>query len=146
MDWARKANSPERFGAALCLLPIALLTFSFVQNADVKSASYWDIWFQWLVAIPGILLITILVALPQIGIFAMLLRFKITWLQWTLCIVSAALVALYARFISTNDLTTSSTAPLAAIFYPIYVAIWSLPAVGIISWLAHRMGGGGPTD
>ena len=101
---------------------------------------------QWLLAVPALLIMTPLVGAAQFGIYWFVRHSAVRWLQWTLCSASAFLLIPYQRFLATTDLTTNSTASLGAVFYPLYLAMLSVPAAGLVWWLARRTSGRPPLD
>jgi hypothetical protein len=87
-----------------------------------------------------------LVGAAQFGIYWFVRHSSVRWLQWTLCSASALLLISYQRFLATTDLTTNSMAPLGAMFYPVYLALLSAPAAGLVWWLVRRTSGRTPLD
>lgn len=101
---------------------------------------------QWFLAVPALLIMTPLVGAAQFGIYWFVRHSSVRWLQLTLCTASALLLIPYQRFLATTDLTTNSTASLGAMFYPLYLAMWSVPVAGLVWWLVRKTNGHSPSD
>jgi hypothetical protein len=88
------------------------------------------------------MLLAPIVGAAQFGFFWLVRHSSVKWMQWTFCAASALLLIPYQRFLASTDLTTNSTAPLAAMFFPLYLALLSLPAAwlgwGVVGKLAGR--------
>jgi hypothetical protein len=53
-------------------------------------------------------------------------------------LLSAIVLFPYARFMATADLVSTSTASLAAVFYPLRLAIFAVP-LSVAIWVTGRM-------
>jgi hypothetical protein len=139
--WFSDLNLRERVSAALCAAPIVVTLASVPPSPTYDDAEYSAIEtvFQWLIGIPSLFIFAVLVAPTQIGIFYLVRRSSIPWVQWTLCAASALLLIPVQRFFGTTDLSANSTAALGAVFYPLQIALFSLPVGWLLVWFARRI-------
>jgi hypothetical protein len=140
-NWCVGLDAPSRLSATICVLPLIVLMATPGPNQvdyDVEYSTA-EVVVQWLLFLPSLLVMIPLVGAAQLGLFWFVRRTPQRWLQWMLCFLSAVLLIPYQQFLATTDLTTNSTAPLAAMFYPFYLASLSLPFVGVIWWVARKM-------
>lgn len=91
------------------------------------SPPVWETLVPLLILPVAIIVLLPFVATPQFVIFWLLRRTRLAITKLLLLLVSAAMLVPYYRFVSTADLTSTSTAPLAATFYPIYLAAFAVP-------------------
>jgi hypothetical protein len=117
----------------------------FVAMTSLHSVDYdveystADVVVQLVLFVPSLLILTPWVGAAQFGIYCLVRKASALWLQWTLCAASALLLVPYQRFLATADLTSNSTAPLAALFFPVYLAMLSLPVAWLVWWGVRRM-------
>jgi hypothetical protein len=98
-----------------------------------------DVVVQIVLFVPSLMILTPWVGAAQFGIYWLVRKASVLWLQWTLCAASALLLVPYQRFLATADLTGNSTAPLAALFFPLYLAALALPVACLVWWVVRRM-------
>lgn len=139
--WFSSLNLRERVSAALCAAPIVAMLASVPPGATYDGAEYSAVEtvFQWLVGIPSLFIFAVLVAPTQIGMFYLVRRSSVAWVQWTLCAASALLLIPFQRFFATSDLSANSTAALGAVFYPLYLALFALPLGWLLVWFARKI-------
>ena len=105
------------------------------------SVPLWETLVALLILPVGIIGLLPFVAAPQFASFWLVRRTVHLTSQLLLLFVSGAALVPYFNFVRTADLTSTSTASLAAAFYPIYLAMFTVPislAIWGISKLVER--------
>jgi hypothetical protein len=75
---------------------------------------------------------------PQIVMLALIRLSRSRLLRSVFLLASIAMLALFGRFLATADLTSTSTAPLAAIFYPLYRAAGAAVIGGVLLFVERK--------
>jgi hypothetical protein len=145
--WARSLDTPSRLALALCGAPLVVMmltSWSTSVASPPQSVAY--VIFRSLMAIPALVVVIPLTGPSQLGLFWFTRHTSARWLQWAFCAVSVLLLIPYWLFLATTDLTANSTAPIAAVIYPMFLALLSLPPAGIVWWFMRRLHGDGWPD
>lgn len=140
--WLLSLDAASRAAALLCALPTVLLYTIGPGEIDtdrlLTSAERVD---SLLLAVPAAVAMIPIVAAPQFGLFWLVRQRSVSWLKWTFCAASALLLFPYARYLATADLTSTSTAAVGAVFYPLMLAAMTLPVAWLVWWLARDLPG-----
>ena len=134
--WVASWNGPTWVSAALCFVPLAVLLAT--SDSDSNRPDTTDAVTEFLLLVLGLPILAAWVGAAQVGMFWFVRHSSHRWLQWAFAASSALLVVPYQRFLATTDLTTNSTAPLAALLYPLYIAVLALPLAALVWWAARR--------
>jgi hypothetical protein len=89
--------------------------------------------FEWTIGLAALVMCGALMAPSQIGLFMIIRRTPRQWLQWVFCGLSAAALVPLGYLIATGDFRSSSTAAVALVIWPIYIAIPTLP-IALLLW------------
>ncbi len=140
--WLLSLDAASGAAALLCALPTILAYTVGPGELDIDriSASAEQI-LSWLLVIVVAVVMIPLVAAPQFGFFWLVRQRAVPWLRWTFCAASALLLVPYAHYLATADLTSTSTAAVGAVFYPLMLAALTLPVAWLVWWLARDLPG-----
>ena len=143
-EWLKSWDIAAWVAAVLCALPSAIILFAGHPIYEVvpvpPAVPLWETLFSVLLMITSsVVLFPILAATPWVT-FLLVRRTRLRVVQLPLLAISAATNLLYYRFVETADLTSTSTAPLAAMFYPGVLACVAVPLSLAISYFGKRLG------
>ncbi len=102
------------------------------------SIPLWETLVSLLILPISIIVLLPFVAAPQFVNFWLVRRTGHLTSKVLLLIVSAAALVPYYNLVTTADLTSTSTASLAAAFYPIYLAMFTVP-ISLAIWGISKM-------
>ena len=136
--WLSSWDVADWLAAALCVAPFAVMILGNPTAGDPESYSppVWETLVSLLILPIGIIVLLPFVAAPQFVNFWLVRRTGLFMTKLLLLLVSAAMLIPYHRFVSTADLISTSTAPLDAAFYPIHLAMFSVPISLAVWWIS----------
>lgn len=127
--------------AALCLAAFVIMMFGNPPVANTQTdrppVALWETAVSLLLLPIGIVVLLPFVAAPQFVTFWLVRRTGRILAQILLLLVSAATLVPFYQFVSTADLTSTSTASLGAVFYPIFLAAFAVPLNLVIFWISR---------
>jgi hypothetical protein len=131
VEWVSVWDVVDWVAAAMCVVPFAIMMFGTPAVSgpipDPLPVAPWETALSLiLVPIAAALLMPFLSA-PQFVNFWLVRHTRGALIRGLLLLISAVMLVPFYKFTSTADLTSTSTAPLEAIFYPIYLAAYSVP-------------------
>ena len=128
----------------MCALSYAIMIFGGGQeegaSVDEFSLTLWEVVLSLLLILPLVFMLPVIAATPWVT-FLLVRRTKIRALQIALLAIAAVTLVLQYRFVSTADLTSTSTAPLGAVFYQVHLAFYFVPLSLALFWLVRRKQG-----
>lgn len=137
-QWWSNLDLALKVHAVVCVMPMMVMLFTPGPNAVDRSGyeySIFEFLVQWLIGIPALFLFTPVVGASQFGLFWFSRRLPDAWMRWLFCLVAIILLQPYRNFLQHTDLTSNSTAALAAMFYPLYWAVGVIPLAAAIWWI-----------
>ena len=129
----RKLTSDPLASAALvaCILPLS--AFVFHGSSPYEGGTFWETLYNLITLLIGFPLLTIIIAWPQIAMYLFVRSASDSIAKAIGTFSSLGIAIRYAIWAANVDLTGSSTASLALIFYPIMVQWWAwVAALGAI--------------
>lgn len=120
----------SKIALALCLVPPAL---PFLTGTPVEEASQGE----WVVMLLASLSAVPLMSAPQIAFIFLIRLAPSRGLKALFLAASIGSAAVFLWFLRSADLTSTSTAPMAALVFPLYLGAGVIAAGGILLWL-HR--------
>ena len=140
-EWIAKLSAPQRIAALTCVA--AVLVPFITQGPGSGDAEYETSLGEVLLGILllplGLAFMAPFVAAPQLGIFLLVSRSRFSSLSYLMVAISIVLLIFYFLFLRSADLSSSSTAGLAVPFYPLWQAMYALPALAAVHWIVHRL-------
>jgi hypothetical protein len=128
-------DTPSKAAALLCLVA-GIVPFA-VGAAAPTGATADSEWWQWLILPLAIALFTPFVGAPQIGMLILIRLTRIPVLRAMYLLSSFLMIGITYWFVTTADLTSNSTAPLAMMFFPLQVAGIAFAVGGAALWIAN---------
>jgi hypothetical protein len=126
---------PSKLALASCALAGLV---PFLVGAATGGTSETSEWWEWMLFPVSFALLLPFLAAPQIVLLLLIKHTDYRWLKWALLGASLLLIGRFAAFLMTADLTANSTAPLAAMFYPLRLALISAVIGGAVVILIKR--------
>ena len=139
--WIGSWDLPSWLSASLCVVAFGIMMLGGSANEPsyhLPSPPLWETLASLLLLPLGFVVLLPLVAAPQFVTFWLIRRIRLPSGQATLLLISAGMLVPYYRFMAGADLTSTSTAALGAAFYPIYLAMFFVPASFVVYWLSRR--------
>lgn len=140
-NWWKDLDVVQKIHAVACVIPILIMLFTRGPDAVDRSEYKYSILetlAQWFIAIPALLMFAPVIGASQFGLLWLSRRSPDDWMRWLFCSAAIILLYPYRQFLLTTDLTGNSTAALAAMFYPLYLAAGALPIAACIWWIIVR--------
>ncbi len=131
----------QKIHAVACVIPVLIMLFTRGPNAIDRSGYKYFILetlAQWFIGIPALFILAPVIGASQIGLLWLSRRSPDAWMRWLFCSAAIVLLYPYRQFLLITDLTRNSTAGLAAMFYPLYLAAVALPIAACIWWIVGR--------
>lgn len=140
--WLSSWDVEAWLAAALCLAAFVIMIFGGSSAAipGDYSSPIWETLLSLLVVPIAIVVLLPFVAASQFIAFWLVRRAKGFATRLILLLISTGALIPYYRFVSTADLTSTSTASLGAAFYPIYIAAFAVPISLAVFWISKRTG------
>lgn len=138
IGWWRSLDLPMKINAAACAFPILIMLFTRGPDTVDRSGYEYSILetiAQWFIGIPALFMFAPVVGASQFGLLWLARRSPDVWMRWLFSTAAIILLYPYHDFLRTTDLTENSTAALAAMFYPLYLAAGALPVAAGIWWI-----------
>lgn len=128
----------SKFAAVFCPgnFIVATLTANSIAS-DLASLAWWEL----LISLSLMPLGIIMMGTPQIAALLLIRWTKSIPLRISFLVASLALIGVFHGFVTTTDLTGSSTASLALTFYPLYWALGLLAVGLVLIWLQKLTAG-----
>lgn len=123
--------------AALCLAPLAIMMFGTSSGAGAgdNSPLIWETLLSLLFVPIALATIFPLVAASQLIAFWLVRRAKRLATRLVLLLISSTALVPYYHFVMTADLTSTSTASLGLMFYPIQIAVFAVALSLAVYWI-----------
>jgi hypothetical protein len=129
-------NTLSRLAGVLCLAP-PVIAFTILNGDGFGDVT----WIGVLTTCVASVVIAPALSAPQLAMLFLIRRSRSSTLKISFLGASFAMACVYRWFLQTADLSSTSTAGLAAMFFPLYLGCGSLAAGAVILWLQRLVAG-----
>ena len=130
----REWDAISKVAAILCLAsPVALVVDGFASGPPEVIA-----WWEWLLSIAALGVMIPLIGAPQFAMLFLTRKARSAGVRVFFLICSIGMAIGFWYFLQVADLTGNSTAGLAAIFFPLYLAVAALILGLFVLWLERK--------